>query len=212
MPLECAKMRLYFSPFSSNSHRVLAVAAELGVSLELEEIDLSAGQQQTESFLALNPNGKVPVLRHDDLVLWESTAIINYLAETAQSRLLWPSSPSARAELFKWQSWTLNHFVRVSDVFLFENVVKGFFGLGEPNAAALATAHDDMCALYKLLDDVLAASAFLIGDTCSLADHHLYPAFNIKHHLQLPPLGPYPGLSRWAGAMSESNGWKSLNP
>jgi len=204
-------MKLYYSPFSSNSHRVLAVAAELGVTLDLEEIDLSAGQQRTEEFLARNPNGKVPVLEHGGLVLWESTAIINYLAETTEGGALWPATPQSRAEVLKWQSWTLNHFVRVSDVFLFENVVKSFFGLGEPDPAALSSAHDDMCALWKLLDGVLSTSAFLTGEACSLADHHLYPAFNIKEHLKLPALAPYPALLRWAGAMSETNGWKSLN-
>lgn len=204
-------MKLHYSPNSSNSHRVLAVAADLEIPLQLAEVDLSAGHQRAAPFLALNPNGKVPVLEHDDLVLWESTAIINYLAETADNQRLWPQSPSARAEMFKWQAWTLNHFVRVSDVFLFENVVKGFFGLGAPNPEALSTARDEMCDLFKMLDSVLEARPFLLGEAPSLADHHLYPAFNIREHLKLPSLTSTANLSAWIGSMSKTPGWQSLN-
>jgi glutathione S-transferase len=204
-------MKLHYSPSSSNSQRVLAVAADLEIPVQLEQVDLAAGHQRTPAFLALNPNGKVPVLEHDDLVLWESTAIINYLAETAENQRLWPQTPRERAELFKWQAWTLNHFVRVSDVFLFENVIKGFFGLGAPDPTVLSSAHDEMCDLYKLLDSVLETRPFMQGEVPSLADHHLYPAFNIREHLNLPSLVSTPHLAAWTTSMSKTLGWKSLN-
>ena len=73
-------MKLYNSNFSPNALRVRAVAAELGIPLEIIEVDLRKGEHKTASYLALNPNGKVPVLVDGDFVLWESRAINGYLA------------------------------------------------------------------------------------------------------------------------------------
>ena len=73
-------MKLYDFPFSPNSRKVRAVAYELGIALETQRIDLLTGGQRSPEFLAKNPNGRVPVLEDGDLILWESAAIIRYLA------------------------------------------------------------------------------------------------------------------------------------
>lgn len=204
-------MRLHYSPYSSNSLRVLACATELGVELELSEIDLAAGGQRTPEFLAMNPNGKVPVLEDGDLVLWESTAIINYLAERAEHTPLYPTDPAARAQIHKWQSWTLMHLVRVTDVFLFENVIKGFFGLGEPDPNIVAKASEDIAPLLAILDQSLSARDYLVGDAPTLADHHLFAIFFIREQLALPDLQALPSLSGWISRMAGTRGWSSLN-
>ncbi|HEY8432099.1 MAG TPA: glutathione S-transferase N-terminal domain-containing protein, partial [Sandaracinaceae bacterium] len=73
-------MKLYDFPFSPNCRKVRAVAYELGIPLEYVHVDLFAGAQHRPEILAKNPNGRVPILEDGDLVLWESTAIIRYLA------------------------------------------------------------------------------------------------------------------------------------
>ena len=204
-------MRLHYSPYSSNSLRVLACAAELGVELELHEVDLAAGGQRSPEFLAMNPNGKVPVLEDGDFVLWESTAIINYLAARAEHTTLYPADPTVRAHIHKWQSWTLMHLVRVTDVFLFENVIKGFFGLGERDQDRLARASEDIAPLLTILDQSLSVHGYLIGDAPTLADHHLFAIFFIREQLALPDLQTYSSLSAWIATMSGTRGWSSLN-
>lgn len=67
-------MKLYNAALSPNALRVRAVAKELGIELEIIDVDLRKGENKTASYLAMNPNGKVPVLVDDDLVLWESRA------------------------------------------------------------------------------------------------------------------------------------------
>ncbi len=76
-------MRLYHHPMSTNARRVLMTAHHLEVDLDLELIDLSKGEQNSPQFLQLNPNHRVPVLEHDGFVLWESYAIMQYLADTS---------------------------------------------------------------------------------------------------------------------------------
>ena len=97
---------LYGFPPSPNTWKVRAVAAHLAIPLELEFVDLSKGQQRTPDYLALNPTGRTPTLVDGDFMLWESTAIMQYLASRA-AQLALASDPRARADIMRWQSWQL---------------------------------------------------------------------------------------------------------
>lgn len=77
-------MILHGFPRSHNSRKVLATAAHLGLALELREVNLLAKESFTPAFRKLNPNGLTPVLEDAGLVLWESQAIIQYLASVAR--------------------------------------------------------------------------------------------------------------------------------
>ncbi len=73
-------MKLYGFPASPNTWKVRALAAQLKMPLEFELVDLLKGAQQTPAFLAINPTGRTPVLVDGDFKLWESNAILQYLA------------------------------------------------------------------------------------------------------------------------------------
>src|SRR5688500_10368705 len=72
-------MKLYQFPLSPNCQKVVAIAHEVGLPLEIVNVDLFKGQARTPELLAKNPNGRVPVLEDDDFVLWESNAILGYV-------------------------------------------------------------------------------------------------------------------------------------
>jgi len=76
-------MRCYHNAFSSNSRRALMTAIHLDVKLDLVVVNLQKGEQRSPDMLRLNPNGKVPVLEDDGFLLWESHAIMQYLAGLA---------------------------------------------------------------------------------------------------------------------------------
>ena len=80
---------------------------ELGIELETQTLDLRAGEQRTPEYLALNPNGKVPTLVDGDTVLWESNAIMCYLAGKGDTAL-WPKS-AKRYDILRWMFWESNH-------------------------------------------------------------------------------------------------------
>ena len=73
-------MKLYDFPFSPNCRKVRAVAYEVGAAFEAVPVDLLRGDQRAPEHLARNPNGRVPVLEDGAFVLWESIAIMRYLA------------------------------------------------------------------------------------------------------------------------------------
>ncbi len=92
-------MKLHDFPISSNCQKVRALAYEANLPLELVPVDLSRGEARAPAFLALNPNGKVPVLEDDGIVLWESNAILTYLASKHGLLELYPVDPLRRAEV-----------------------------------------------------------------------------------------------------------------
>ena len=89
-------MRLHVFPPSPNAIKVLAAAALLELPYERVVVDLFTGEQKRRAFTALNPNQKMPVLEDDGFVLWESNAILQYLAGKRPERGFWPSDPAGK--------------------------------------------------------------------------------------------------------------------
>ena len=102
-------MKLYNANFSPNALRVRAVALELGIDLEIIEVDIRGGDNRSVEFLSMNPNAKVPVLADGDFVIWESRAINSYLASKKPERGLYPDDPKARATVDQWLYWQTIH-------------------------------------------------------------------------------------------------------
>ena len=101
-------MKLYGFPGSPNTWKVRAVAAHLGLAVQDVLVDLGKGEQRAPDYLALNPTGRTPTLVYGDFVLWESAAIMQYLA-TQKPNALWPEDTRTRADIMRWQSWHLQH-------------------------------------------------------------------------------------------------------
>jgi glutathione S-transferase len=98
-------LTLYYAPMSTASVTRL-VLEELAVPFEIVTVDLRKGESRSPHFLELNPNGKVPVLVHDDVALWESAAISLYLGETfGVERQVYPPPGPLRGEATKWIVW-----------------------------------------------------------------------------------------------------------
>jgi glutathione S-transferase len=103
-------MRLYFHPLSSNSRRVTMTAQQLGLELDLIIVDLLKGEHKDPEFLRFNPNGRVPLLEDDGFYLWESHAIMQYLADRSPDQTLYPHDARARADINRWLFWSAYHF------------------------------------------------------------------------------------------------------
>ncbi|AOJ05900.1 glutathione S-transferase family protein [Burkholderia mayonis] len=90
---------------SINVRKVLWTCAELRLGFEREDWGAGFRSTQTPEFLALNPNGLVPVLVDGNFVLWESNAIVRYLANQHGGAHLYPAEPHARARVDQWLDW-----------------------------------------------------------------------------------------------------------
>jgi glutathione S-transferase len=187
-------MKLYDFAFSPNCRKVRAVAYELGIPLESIHVDLPRGGSHTPAFLAVNPNGRVPVLVDDDFVLWESTAILRYLATKAGGTLL-PRDPRAQAEADRWLSWQLSHLGPAMSKVAFERIVKKLTGQGAPDEAAIAAGTADFAKLTAILDAGLDGREYLAG-SLSIADFALAAHYSLASTCGLD-LAPFPRVNAW---------------
>lgn len=198
-------MRLYSNPYSYNARRALAVAYQLEIPIEVVVVDLMSGAQRAQSFLDVNPNGRVPTLVDGDFTLWESTAIMQYLA-SQRPNPLWPDSVRTRADIARWQAWDLAHFGRAADVFLFENLLRKLFNMGEPNAVALADADRGFRAHAAVLEAHIKGRSFVVGDGPTLADFSLAGPVSTAPNTGLP-LGDFPNIRAWYDRVIALPGW-----
>ena len=192
-------MKLYQFPFSPNCQKVIAVAHEVGVSLELATVDLFKGEARTPAMLAKNPNGKLPILEDGDFVLWESTAMLSYLAGKVGRTDLAPTAPRERAEVERWTSWQVAHFGPAIRKVAFERIVKKLAGLGAPDEALVKAGSEEFATTANVLDQSLGTKEYVCG-RLTIADFALAPYAALCASCGLD-FEPYPRAKAWLGRM-----------
>jgi len=167
-------MKLFDFAFSPNCRKVRAVAYELGITFDHERVDLVRGAQRDPAFLARNPNGRVPVLEDGDLVLWESSAILRYLATGSA---LVPTARRTAAEVDRWMSWQVAHLGPAMSKVSFERIVKRFTG-GTPDPARIAEGTAEFDQLTAILDRALVDREYVAGPL-TIADFALAAHYSL---------------------------------
>ena len=151
---------------SINVQKVIWALEETGVAYEHIPLGGKFGGLDDPAYRAMNPNGKVPTLRDGDLTMWESHAIVRYLA-AAYGKGLWLTDPKARAIADQWTDWTATTFQPAwIDVFwLFVRTPAA-----QHDKVAIGKALAASFNAYGILDRRLATTPFLAGDTLTYAD------------------------------------------
>ncbi|MBI1329308.1 MAG: glutathione S-transferase [Alphaproteobacteria bacterium] len=152
---------------SINVQKVMWAVGELG--LEHEHIDAggSFGKLDSEEFERLNPNRRVPVIEDDGVAIWESHAIVRYLAAKHGSGSLWAEDPATRAAADMWMDWTATDLQNVF-IGLFWNLYR----TPEPqrNWNLIRQGIARSAILFRLLDRHLEGRRFIAGDTFTMGD------------------------------------------
>jgi glutathione S-transferase len=200
-------MKLYNSNFSPNALRVRAVAAELGIDLDIIEVDLRKGENKTAAYLAMNPNGKVPVLVDGDFLLWESRAIDSYLASLRSGRELYPDDPKKRGVIDQWSYWQAIHLGPAMQRVAFERLMKSKFGMGEPDEKAIAPQLKELDQFVPVLDANLAGKEWMAG-TLSIADFAVASTFVYRVGAGIS-LDKAPNVSAWIDRLEARPSWQA---
>jgi glutathione S-transferase len=204
-------MRLYVHRLSPNGLKAIITAEHCGSPVDLVDIDLGAGEQHGAAYRAINPNGRVPTLVDGNFVLWESNAIMQYLAEKAGERSIWPDDPRARADIARWQFWDVAHLGPAAKPFQWEYLIKAMLGLGDPDEAALAAAEAPFRACADVLEATLGKRPYLTGEQLTLADISV-AATLIYVEAASMPVADYSALQRWRQQVSAIPAWAASRP
>lgn len=190
---------------------VMMAAAHLGIEIETRRVDLMQGEQDDPSYLKINPNGLVPTLRDGDFVLWETIAILQYICAKAGETPLWPRDDRTRADIARWQIWSLAHWTPALQVFIYQNLFKRLRGRGEADPSALAEGEAKLARYGAALDAHLANRSHAVGDELTLADISL-AAYLVFCEPARIPLGDFQHVRRWFREVSTTPSWRAAHP
>lgn len=182
---------------SNNVKKVLWCAAEAGIAYERIDVGGAYGGLDRPEFAALNPNQQIPVIEDGDLVLWESNAIVRYIAARYAPGMLYADDPARRALADRWMDWTSLAFLPPFTT-LFQGLVRT-----PPAQRDMEAIHEAVTRAARLLmiaDDQLARQPWLSGGIMGMGD---IPLGTLIHAwFTLPIDRPHlPNLARWYDAL-----------
>ena len=185
---------------SSNVQKVVWICEELNVPYERTDIGGPFGGNDQADYLSLNPNGRVPTIDDDGFVLWESNAIVRYLADKhGAGSSLRPDDVQARASADRWMDWALSTLAG-AHVPVYQGLIRT--PEAERDMAKIAAARDVWANANKVLENWLADHKYLSGDAFGIGDIPASPFtfrwFNLDIERE-----DYPNLKRWHDAICD---------
>ena len=160
-------IRVFGRLTSANVQKVIWVLEELELSYDHENRGGRYGGLDDPGYIAMNPNGLVPVLRDGSLILWESHAIVRYLSAQYADGLLFPSRPEDRAVVDQWTDWTATRF-QPAWIGVFWSVYRT--QPARRNAAEIAKSREEAARTFAIMDQRLSRLPYLGGQTLTYAD------------------------------------------
>lgn len=193
-------LQVYGDQRSGNCYKIKLMLNLLGQPYEWIPVDILAGETRTEAFLAMNPNGKIPVVKLEDgSCLWESNAILNYLAEGSAYL---PSDARLRTQVLQWQffeQYSHEPYVAVA------RFIKVYENLPEEKAERYAHCLSRGYRALRVMEQQLSRTPFLVGDAYSIADIALYAYTHVAHEGGFD-LSAYPAINAWLKRVAEQPG------
>ena len=206
-------MKLYFHPVSTTSRTIMLFANEANIALEYQLVDLMTGEHLQPSYLAINPNGLVPVLEDGDFRLTESSAILKYLADKVDSPA-YPKALRERARVNEAMDWINSNLYRdlgygIAYPQLFPHHRRANDALQQ---GTISWAQEKTRAWLKTLDQRMLGEGkpFLCGSSPTIADHFAAPIITLGDLLRAD-FAPYPNIRRWLSSMKALPSWPKVN-
>jgi glutathione S-transferase len=206
-------MKLYFHPASTTCRPIMLFAAENGITLDTELIDLFTGAQYQPTYEAVNPNHMVPVLQDGDFRLTESSAILKYIADKAGSPL-YPKDLRERARVNERMDWVNTQLCRdLAYGLVYPQILPTHKRRSdEAQDATVQWGKERTQGWLKILDEHIlgAKNAYLCGDTMTIADYFA-SSFVALAEVTGSDFSAYPNVKRWLGRMKSLKNWKQVN-
>ena len=177
----------------SRAFRILWMAKELGLDYQHVKVDFASGETRESGFLALNPNGQVPVIDDDGFILWESMAINLYLAKKYGMGGLYPSRLEDEARAWQWSFWGMTEVERPVLTAMMNRAV---YPEEKRDKAAAGAAERALAQPLKVLDGALGRSPNLLGESFTVADLNVASILAWARPAQID-MSAVPKLAEW---------------
>ena len=202
-------MKLYYHPASTTSRPIMLFAAESGIALNMQVVDLFTGEHYKPAFEDVNPNHLVPVLEDGNFRLTESSAILKYLAEKANSPA-YPKDVQARARVNERMDWINTQLCRdFAYGFIYPQIFPSHKRSSEAvHAATLQWGQERAQGWLKVLNDHILGEEhhFLCGNQITIADYY-GASFVALGELTGSTYENYPNVKAWLGRMKALKHW-----
>ena len=200
---------LHCANHTTCSRRVICAAEEKNVNWSYHHVDFKSGQQKSAAFKKLQPFGKVPVLREGDFVLFESRAIMRFLASKPGGSRLVPAKPEVVALMDQAISFEVEHFTPAFMPIYFERLLKPSKGLGETDETAVAAAIAKLGPALDVLDAMLEGKTYFVAEEFTLADLTFLPYVARFGDLKIGDmLASRENVAAWYARCADRPSWK----
>ena len=200
--LNSATMKLYDYPPSGNGYKVRLALAYLRIPHEYIPVDILAGETRTRDFLAMNPNGRIPLVKlPDGTCLAESNAILFYLAQGSR---LWPSSTLEQARTLQWMFFEqYSHEPHIAALRFWLSIKK--IDPSGPEAQQVEGKTRAGYAALEVMEAHLSRNEFLVANAMSIADIALYAYTHVAEEGGFD-LGRFPSIRDWLARVAATPG------
>ena len=204
-------MKLYAFPPSHHSRRVLTTIAFLKADVDLQVLNIIKGEHKVPEIQKHNITGRLPILIDGELSLWESNAIMQYLADKFGPTTLYPQDLHKRADVNRWLSWQMCHLASPTNTFMFQNLLKPMLDMGEPDETKLAEAAENFKICAVDLDRHLQDNQFICGDDITLADIAIASCLSYAEPAKMP-WSSYDNIQAWFRRIAATIEWRQTEP
>ena len=195
-------MTLYDFPISGNCYKIRLLISMLGLTYKRVPVDLVNGENLQETFKQLNPRGQVPVLVDNEITIWDSMAILSYLARQYAEESWLPLQPEAFAQVMQWLAVSENELL---------------YGLARARATLifnrpfnLQQCQEDAHMGLTTLEQHLIRQQWLVSEQVTIADVACYPYISLADEAEVT-LDNYPSVRRWMSDFEALPGWIPLS-
>ena len=188
--------KVYGDYQSGNCYKVKLMLHLLGAEYEWVPIDIMKGETETPEFLSMNPNGKIPVLELEDgTYLWESNAILNFLADGTE---FLPTEPRLRTQVLQWQffeQYSHEPYVAVA------RFIQRYLGMPADRQDEYEVCQRRGRKALRVMEKQLQATPYLVGEDYSIADIALYAYTHVADQGGFD-LSEYPAVQAWVARVA----------
>ena len=191
-----------YGPAMSSARRCLWALHEIGVPFVNAPVDMQNKEHKSPAFMAMNPNGKVPILVDGDVTMWESLAITTYLVDKYKPEWF-GTTPEARATVHQWSFWAAVNLATALDVLSHQAWRK------TPDDALTDAARQEAFRAFLILDSALAGKDYLVNNTFGLADLNVAGVAMTADFVKFDLSGT-PNVAAYLARCADRDGYKKL--